>query len=144
MKSYLFAALALLSLPAYTSDWATQAQHDMGTPGGKQYEMVAAKYAASALGQVMGACVESSLPSTFQLYIKLSASGAVVASSVSPVSSAANCFAGQLSKLTGQSRHSRRLCTPWRCLAMRQTFSPNYSVKRTQTRCAGCAAYLKR
>ena len=100
MKRYVFVVLAFLSLPAFASDWAAQAQHDMGTPGGKQYEMVAAKYAASALGQVMSACVGQSLPSTFQFYIKLSAGGAVVASSVSPVSPVANCFAGQLSKLT--------------------------------------------
>jgi hypothetical protein len=100
MKSYVFAVLALLSLPAFASDWATQAQHDMGTPGGKQYEMVAAKYGASVLGQVMDTCVKSSLPSTFQLYLKLAAGGAVVASSVSPASPAAKCFAAQLSKLT--------------------------------------------
>jgi hypothetical protein len=99
MKSYVFAVLALLSLPLFASDWTAQAQHDMGTPSGKQYEMVAAKYAASVLGQVMGTCVRSSLPSTFQLYLKLDAGGTVVASSVSPASPVADCFAGELSKL---------------------------------------------
>jgi hypothetical protein len=99
MKNFIFAVLAFLALPAFASDWEAQAQSDLASPGGKQYEMAAAKFSASILGQVMSTCVKSS-PSPFKVYLMVSSGGVITASSVSPVSPLANCFAAELGKST--------------------------------------------
>ena len=97
MKAFAIAATALLLVSAKSSDWETQAKHDLASPGGKQYDAVAAKFSASILKQVIPTCTKSS-PSTFTIYLKLGSGGAVVASSVTPVSPLSTCFATQMSK----------------------------------------------
>jgi hypothetical protein len=71
MKKFIITALVFLSVPAFASEWETQASKDLASPGGRQYEMAAAKFSASILGQIMSGCLKSS-PSTFKVYLKVS------------------------------------------------------------------------
>jgi hypothetical protein len=97
MKKLIFVALVVLALPAFAAEWEAQAQKDLAAPGGRQYEMAAAKHSASILGEVVNICLRSA-PSKFKVYLNLSVTGMVTESSVSPSSPLANCFAAALSK----------------------------------------------
>ena len=99
MKYLLLVVLICASSCALATDIAAQAQHDVTTPAGKQYEIKAAKFAASILSPIMAKCVNAA-PSTFNVYLTLSTTGAVLKAQVDKQSNIANCFASEMSKIT--------------------------------------------
>lgn len=99
MKYLLLVVLICISPCTLAANVAAQAQHDVTTPEGKQYEPTAAKFAASILSSVMAKCVKSA-PSTFNIYLTLSTTGTVLKVQVDKQSSIANCFVEEMSKIT--------------------------------------------
>jgi hypothetical protein len=98
MKRVVVAFLLAFNPLCFEEDWVASAQRDMGTPAGKQYEIAAAQFAASALGPMMGKCV-TTMPQEFALYFEISVNGAISKSYASVSTPIATCFSKGLSQL---------------------------------------------